>query len=338
MVSSLRRHALILAWLLVPAAAAASPLFEDDTILDVQLSGPLTSVIRGARHQKQLPFTISAEGATTDVRVRVRGKSRVKLCRFPPLRLNFSKTDSVAPLFDGLGKVKLVTHCNSGKQASGANVLNEYLAYRIFNLLTDRSYRVRLLRVTYVDTDGKMGKLDRQFYGYLIEPTRHLTERTGGNKLEVEGVQYSRLEAHKTALLYVFQYLIGNSDWSLVTAEDEDHCCHNIDLIQTGTEWALVPYDFDLAGLVDAKYRSNFDVNQTRRRVYSGYCKTPIEQMAMALAEFGELEDKIIRLARQVPSADEESSRRRLEYLEGFFSANESELLQVFDKHCLGRR
>ena len=234
MVSSLRRHALILAWLLVPAAAAASPLFEDDTILDVQLSGPLTSVIRGARHQKQLPFTISAEGATTDVRVRVRGKSRVKLCRFPPLRLNFSKTDSVAPLFDGLGKVKLVTHCNSGKQASGANVLNEYLAYRIFNLLSDRSYRVRLLRVTYADTDGKMGKLDRQFYGYLIEPTRHLTERTGGSKLEVEGVQYSRLEAHKTALLYVFQYLIGNSDWSLVTAEDEDHCCHNIDLIQTG--------------------------------------------------------------------------------------------------------
>ena len=294
-------------------------------------------MIRGARDREELLFSITADGATMDVRVRVRGNSRVRLCRFPPLRLNFSKTDAVAPLFEGLDKVKLVTHCNAGKQASGVNVLNEYLAYRIFNLLSDQSYRVRLLRVSYVDTDGKLRKLDQQYYGYLIEPTGHLTERIEGIELEVKGVQYSRLAAQKTALLYVFQYLIGNSDWSLVSAEDEDYCCHNIDLIETGAEWALVPYDFDLAGLVNAKYRTSLGVNQTRRRVYGGYCQTPIEQMAMALDELSGFEDEIIDLARQVPSSDEKSSRERIEYLQEFFSTDRDELLQIFDKRCQGR-
>ena len=338
MVSSFRRRVLLLTCLLAPFATGASPLFDDTSILEVQLTGPLTSVLRGARQRVELPFTITVDGVTTELDVRVRGKSRLKLCGFPPLRLNFSDSEAVPPLFEGLGKVKLVTHCNSGKKTSGDSVLNEYLAYRIFNLISSQSYRVRLLRLTYVDSDGKMRNLDRQFYGYVIEPTKHLVERTGSQSLKVKGVEYSRLAPRETAMLYAFQYLIGNSDWSLVTAENEDHCCHNIDLVAARAEWFLVPYDFDLAGLVGARYRASFNVNQTRRRVYGGYCKTPIEQMRAALAEISELEDEIIDLARQLPSADEKSVRRRIEYLTDFFASSHDELLQIFDKHCLGRR
>ena len=338
MVSSFRRCVLLPTLLLAPLVTGASPLFDDTSVLNVELTGPLTSVVRGARQRVELPFTITVDGVTTELAVRVRGKSRLRLCRFPPLRLRFSDSESVSPLFDGLGKVKLVTHCNTGKKASGNNVLNEYLAYRIFNLLSEQSYRVRLLRITYGDTDRKMKKLDRQYYGYAIEPTKHLVKRTGGELLEVDGVRYTRLAVRETALLNAFQYLIGNSDWSLVTAENEEYCCHNVDLVAAGDEWFLVPYDFDLAGLVDARYRSTFKVNQTRRRVYGGYCKTPIEQMGAALDELSELEDEIIDLARQVPSSDEKSAHRRIEYLADFFSSDHDELLQVFDKHCLGRR
>lgn len=338
MVSSFRRRVVLLTWLLAPLATGASPLFDDSSILEVQLTGPLTSVLRGARQRVELPFTVTVDGVTTELEVRVRGKSRLKLCRFPPLRLNFSDSEAVSPLFDGLGKVKLVTHCNSGRKASGDSVLNEYLAYRIFNLISDQSYRVRLLRLTYVDSDGKTKNLDRQYFGYVIEPTKHLVERTGGELLEVGGVEYSRLAARETALTNAFQYLIGNSDWSLVTAENEDHCCHNMDLVAAGEEWFVVPYDFDLAGIVDARYRSSINVNQTRRRVYGGYCKTPIEEMRVALDELSELEDEIIDLARQVPSTDEKSARRRIDYLTDFFAIDHDELLQIFDKHCLGRR
>ena len=337
MVSKLRRRALLVC-LFVATASDASPLFDDDHILEIRLTGPLTSVVRDTRHRKERPFTITVDGVTTDVHIRVRGNSRVRLCRFPPLRINFPESANTPALFAGLDKVKFVTHCNTGSRGSGTNVLNEYLAYRIFGLLADQGLRVRLLRVSYVDTDGKMKKLDEQYYGFLIEPIDRLAERLDGEVQKVDGVPNTGLVSHGAALLNVFQYLIGNSDWSFVTAEGEEHCCHNIELLRSGTDWVLVPYDFDLAGLVGAKYRSGLNVNQTRRRVYGGYCKTPPGKMAAALEAVGELEGEIIALAREVPSTDDKSARRRIEYLEKFFALDHDDLLRVFDRYCQGPR
>ena len=269
------------------------------------------------------------------VSLRARGNFRHRNCDFPPVTLNFRKSQVEGTLFERQDKLKMVAHCKITRQYE-QSVLREYLAYRLLNSVTDLSFRVRLLQVVWVDSEERRASMVRS--AFLIEHKDRLAARIGRTEQEIESAEITAIEPDHLNLLSMFQYLIGNSDWSLVTAEDEEHCCHNIDLIDSGDEWFLVPYDFDLAGLVDAKYRSSFNINQTRRRVYGGYCKTPPGQMGAALDAIGALEDDIIDLAKQVPSVEEASTSRRVEYLEGFFSADRDELLQVFDKHCLGRR
>ena len=47
--------------------------------------------------------------------------------------------------------------------------------------------------------------------------------------------------------MYIFQYLVGNGDWS------HTHF-HNVKLMRVGFEYFPVPYDFDFTGFVDAPY------------------------------------------------------------------------------------
>jgi len=112
------------------------------------------------------------------VKIKPRGEYRQQTCSFPPIMLNFKK---LFPAYSDTGKInklKLVTHCQPGP-ASDENVLREYLVYKLFNVLTDTSYRVRLLRVNYIDT-GKDRKPITQ-YGFFIEPIEILALRTNSS-------------------------------------------------------------------------------------------------------------------------------------------------------------
>jgi hypothetical protein len=155
-------------WLLalgLAASANASPLFDGHDPIDVTLSGPLTTLFSQKKDREEHAFEITADGAKVSVAVRIRGKSRVEVCRFTPLRLNFAADETADSLFADQDKLKLVTHCRSNNARAENSVLNEYLAYRIFNVISDKSYRVRLLRIHYEDTLGKQRHLDRPYYG-----------------------------------------------------------------------------------------------------------------------------------------------------------------------------
>lgn len=117
------------------------------------------------------------------VDVRLRGKGRLEQCKFPPLRLDFDPAETGESAFAGQDELKLVTHCINST-AGEKNLLEEYLAYRIFNLLSDYSYRVRLLHVSCVDTAGRPDRaairhvnLARDDIILLVGSTAGLTER-----------------------------------------------------------------------------------------------------------------------------------------------------------------
>ncbi|MDX1507526.1 MAG: hypothetical protein R3358_04550, partial [Woeseiaceae bacterium] len=227
--------------------AGASSLFDDDTVVNVGLVGPLGTLIAADDDSVELPFTLLANGFEHAIDVRVRGKSRRRVCDFPPLRLNFPDDDTAQTIFAGQDKLKLVTHCFD-RESAQADILQEYAAYRIFNIISDIGYRVRLLHVTYTDTDGLPGESTFTRYGFLIESASELADRVGGTPVDVSGVSLATLDDGQEAAVYVFQYLIGNTDWSLVTANEDDVCCHNGDLIDIGDARYFVPYDFDLSG------------------------------------------------------------------------------------------
>jgi hypothetical protein len=330
-------------WLLtlgLAAPADASPLFDGHEPIDVMLSGPLTTLFSKKKDREEHAFEITAAGATVNVAVRIRGKSRVKACRFTPLRLNFAAARTTDSLFADQDKLKLVTHCRSNNARAENSVLNEYLAYRIFNIISDKSYRVRLLRIHYEDTLGKQRHLERPYYGFVIESDTALAARLGGEVAELEGVLYSKLDQTQMALLNVFYYLIGNRDWSLVTAETADACCHNLDLVDVAGSVVAVPYDFDLSGLVRAIYPGPVRRNLNRfvGRKYNGYCQSPIGTVGNALRQIKSLREEIMSLAENLPSVQSDYAKERREFLQEFFEEAEAEqaLLDRFAKDCIG--
>jgi hypothetical protein len=308
--------------------------------LEVTLSGPLSTLIkRKKRDREEYPFTLRVDGKAIDLEIRVRGNSRVSACQFPPLRLNFTSTSPEKTPFTHQEKLKLVTHCRNGSETAQDSVLNEFTAYRIFNLISDRSYRVRLLRIQYTDTDDRQRKLEEPHYGFLIESDMSLASRLTGNISTVGAVRFSNLDDVQTARMQVFQYLIGNKDWSFVTAERDENCCHNIDLFELNETLVPVPYDFDLSALSQSKYLTRQKVNQSKKRHYSGYCRTPTWLLDKAIEHTLSLEDEIMATAEQVPAFTEATHLHRERFLAAYFkeAADKSKLLEKFNRDCIGR-
>lgn len=326
--------------LLVLAAVTgnASALFDDDSVIDVELIGPMSSLIGNKSRSEESGFVISGDGFTIPVQLRARGNSRLVACPFPPLRLNFPSEGIAGTVFEGQNHLKLVTHCND-KDRDANNVYEEYLAYRIMNLISDRSYRVRPLRIQYLDTEAPARRNALEQHGFLIESDGELAQRLDGSIVQTEGVLYSRLDDRQATLVYVFQYLIGNTDWSLVKAESAKYCCHNIDLFERDGRTVIVPYDFDLAGLVDASYARpdpGLGLRDVRTRRYRGYCLST-EMLTEALDHVISLEGDILETVAASPASSDEAQEKRVTYIGKFFEqAHERDrLLRDFAKRCL---
>lgn len=328
---------LLLAGLAAVNNGQAEGLFDSGAILDITLAGPLSAVNRDDKHRRERSFSLELDGATVPVAVRLRGKSRVELCKFPPLRLNFAPHAVKDTLFVGQDKLKLVTHCKGGDEFE-QNVLEEFLAYRLVNVLTDISVRTRLLRVSYVDTD-KPGTAPITRFGFLVEPDGKVAERIGGQVLNIRNLSRGMLDVEHAALMYVFHYMIGNTDWSLVRNYEDDYCCHNSTLFRVGERNYFLPYDFDMSGLVNARYakpKPELRLRSVRTRRYRGYCAdtTAVREALRAVVS---RRDAIMAEVAALPGLNAKNRERLQSYLEKFFAtaANEGKLLKEFERRCL---
>ena len=102
---------------------------------------------------KTFPATLEfpgPKGTTLSVPLRIRGRghSRRQICSFLPLRLELPKEQTKDTVLDGHGPLKLGTHCRNEWEEF---VFREYAVYRLYNLFTPRSFRARLVQMTYVD-------------------------------------------------------------------------------------------------------------------------------------------------------------------------------------------
>lgn len=313
-------------------------LFEDNAVLEVELSGPLGSLFEDVDDEQERAFAIRTNGVEQSLKVKVRGNSRRRVCSFPPLRLNFKVHDTAPSVFQGQDKLKLVTHCRV-RRASEVNALKEYAAYRIFNIISDYSYRVRLLRISYSDTDGTLKEDESVRYGFVLEPTELVAARLGAELVQAKGVSLRSLNDEQEALVYVFQYLIGNTDWSLVAAEGDDTCCHNAKLFDIEEARYYVPYDFDLSGLVNASYAKpdgSLRIRRVTQRLYRGFCLPP-DQLKDAIYTVNSRRTEIMNVIRDLPGLSEKESNNALSYIDKFFdeAADEDKLLRAFERKCL---
>ena len=236
-------------------------------------------------------------------------------CDFPPLRLNFAKNTTQNSIFKGQDKIKLVTHCRTRGDQYEQNVLKEYLAYRLYNLFTEESYRVRLAEIRYADSGGKRDTIYKM--GFLIEPAEQLASRNNKGYIEIKNVKQEHCDRDKMTMLSVFQYMIGNTDWSVPAL-------HNIDLIQSepSDNPVAVPFDFDWCGLVNAPYAvpsENLNIDNVRTRLFRGYCRSE-EEFEAVFREFRSKEKEIYATFESVPGLNERELEKTIRYIDRFFN------------------
>jgi hypothetical protein len=264
------------------------------------------------------PATLSYEArpgemVTVPARARTRGKWRLANCRFPPVRLDFARGTSRNTVFAGLNRPKLVSYCQDDDRGE-QYILQEFQLYRIYELLSPIAHRARLLRMTYADSGSNKVLTTR--YAFLLEEPQAVAARTGTKFLELQGARSEDLDPFGNALLGVFQYFIGNTDWST-------SALHNVELYATAATIFPIPFDFDYSGAVDARYAvppPQLPIKRVRDRLMRGYC-APTEEYEKVFALFKEKRAAITALYSDELGRllDATARDRTLEYFDEFY-------------------
>jgi len=210
------------------------------------------SLMAGRRKNTEHPAQITLKRAGQPnlelaTKVRPRGKFRRMRCDLPPIRLNFEKPVLKAMnLYQKYDKLKLVTHCNA-KEGDAKYLLKEYWTYKLFNEVTDSSFRVHLLEITFIDEIDATRKIES--YAFVIENSDEMAHRLNGEIVEEIGTLPSAIAPSSYHDALLFNYMIGNSDWQIKLQKNLKLVKHNNSDLYT-----IVPYDFDFAVLVNPPY------------------------------------------------------------------------------------
>jgi hypothetical protein len=349
-VKYLRLIGLLVSFGLASSAGASerNPLFQNHAVLKAVLTAPIAQTYAQRNSEVRLyhpgQWTYIDEYGTTqrlDVSIRIRGNFRRQYCELPPLRLNFRKSQVKGTLFKGQDKLKLVAPCQHGLE-SQQKLLLEYLAYRTYEILTDQSFGTRLIRLSYVDSDEAMRSWTD--LAFVIEDEADIGKRLGLDKTHVQENRFDELDQPSTALVELFQLLISNHDYSVMQGAEGEYCCHNSVMYvreEAAGKRIPIPYDFDMSGLVNARYAAppeHLPIRLVRTRYYRGLCQPPAV-MDEALAHVLSKKDEIIALYRDMPELSRLSRNRTLGYIKNYFAILEDEAkfkTLVLDR-CRGR-
>ena len=343
------RKPLITLVLLFAAANAAAgepdPLFQDDSLIEVTITAPMKPLLGHRPDEEYLPGTLSyreADGSIVefDIGIRTRGNYRrqPRVCPFPPLRLNIKKSQAKGSLFHKQDKLKLVAHCRDNSERYEQNLIREYLAYRILNTLTDISYRVRLARVTYVDSERK--DEDRVRYAFFIEHKSRLSKRLGLAEISTSKIKVADLEGPYSDLTSLFQFMIGNTDFSPVAGAEGEDCCHNTTLFgNDGEAIYAIPYDFDMSGLVDAPYAEpnpRFRIKSVTQRLYRGRCAYN-DNLQTSIQLFQDNRDAIYELIGQQEQLQDSTRKKVGKFVDRFYDVldNPKKVQREISSRCI---
>jgi hypothetical protein len=307
--------------------AERSPLFQSDDVIRMTLRTDI-KWLRDERNDSvevegTLTF-IDMDGSeiVTPVDTRTRGNFRrnKRNCNFPPLRLDFPTGQMEGTVFEGQDKLKLVAPCNDGSDQYQNYVLDEYLVYRLLNILTPHSFRVRLVEITFEDVAD--GYDTRTKVGFLIEDEERMAERSRATFEEVSQFHPARSFGEYSVLVAMFNYMIANTDWSAVSF-------HNVKLIRTEDgRYLTVPYDFDFSGAVNARYATvdpsiQDRVRSVTNRLYRGFCRPELTHPE-AVAPFAETRDQVRALYEEFAALgfetfDADDAKDAVDFLDDFY-------------------
>jgi len=305
-------------------ASENAPLFQSSEPLEITLRTDIEWLLDERNDSVEVAGTatfIDLDGSEVvrPVDVRTRGLFRMdrQNCNFPPLRLGFPSTELEGTVFEGQNRLKLVTPCNDDRDDYQRYIYDEYLAYRILNVLSPYSNRVRLVEITYEDIEDDYDT--RTKIGFLIEDDDRMAERNRATYMEVVGLMPMMADGPQSVIVALFNYMIGNLDWSPVYF-------HNVKLIRTEDgRFVTIPYDFDFAGVVNARYATpppelneRNRIGSVRQRLYRGFYRPELQHQPVA-GLFDSKRQELQDLYRSFQLHEEDDIKDALDYFEDFW-------------------
>ncbi|HXB30613.1 MAG TPA: hypothetical protein VNW49_12385 [Puia sp.] len=319
----------------VPQNPRENGLFDSYNVLEISLKGNVRELLNDrSDNPRNHPFHLIYKGEDSSlisvpVEAKTRGNFRKQKgnCSHPPVLLQFPKGDiKKSSIFKDNKKLKLVMPCRGDQ-----SVIHEWLVYRLYNLITPKSFRARLVKVKL--EDSKNNKEVKPFYGMLLEEEKQMAERNGDipdkRKLRPE-----EIETNSFITLAVFEYLIGNTDWSI-------QFLHNIKLISnsSGSAPIAVPYDFDMSGIVNtfyAKPAEELNMRSVRHRRYRGYCILDMKKYDESIALYNKLKEDIYSLYTKCSLLDAKYIKSTVNFLNDFYTTinDAKEVKNEFEYPC----
>jgi len=298
------------------------PLFAGDDVVDVTLVGDFKAINKDhdPNSRQMFPGAVRlADGKDIPVQFRARGHVRrmARTCDYVPLRLEFAKKAGAGSIFAKQDALKLVVQCAGGGDYEQF-ILKEYLAYRIYNVITRQSFRARLARVSYVDQATNKPAGTR--LGMFLEDDGDVAKRLEGRVVELQRLMFSDLDSDSLMPAMIFEFMVGNTDVSI-------YALHNVRIVQRPDKTLhVVPYDFDLSGLVNAPYAvpaRGFMIKSVTERVYRGPCRNQ-EMVDPYIANFVAKKDLVRALPDSVPGLSRQSRDEARSYIDSFYGAIKS--------------
>jgi len=305
--------------------AEALPLFTNAEPFTFTLAADFKRINKDHNPESKVRYPgelrIPGEGGTEvtlPVQLSARGHSRrmARTCDYVPLRVEFSEkgVGKGKTVFARQNALKLVVQCQRGGDFE-QYLLKEYLAYRLFTVITPHAYRARLAKVTYVDQ--ATGKPTGTRHAMFIEDDGDVAKRMEGRTVELKRLLFKDVHTDTLMPMMIFEYMLGNTDFSIFAL-------HNVRLVQRPDKTIhTVPYDFDYSGLVHTPYAAparGLMLSSVRDRAYRGPCPKQ-EQIEPYVANFLAKKDLVRALPDTIPGLDRSSRDDARSYLDGFYSA-----------------
>ena len=327
-----------------PVFAESLPFFQSDSPLAITFELPLDTLLREAKKKPEVDGVMrytEPDGRKVSIALTMttRGRSRLSYCKFPPLKMDLKKEQTKGTIFEGQNKLKLVTRCRTGKTFT-RYVIQEFGIYKAYNEITDFSYRARWVSATYKDSEGKRD--DQNHDGFFIESHKEAAQRLGRERIDSNKIPAENLDPIVANRNELFQYLIANTDWSMIKGPGEEGCCHNGKVfVEPGTTsgWVVIPYDFDQAGLIYTRYSAPnqaLGIRTVRTRLYRGRCIYTGE-LDNTIALFNEKRGALeAHLAPESMSPRDQAKAK--EYIAAFYNVvnNPAERSKRLENRCIG--
>jgi len=260
-----------------------------------------------------------------------RGNMRNKHCLFPPLKLDVIKADLEAAGFNSAyDDLKMVIPCKD-ETVHQDLVLKEYLAYKIYNEITDLSFQVQLVDLVLEDSKNTIETIKGK--AFIIEKDDELAKRLNGRILKPTNADRKTLDAKVFDQMCLFQYMIGNTDWYVYNK-------HNVKLlVAENYSFPLpVPYDFDYAGMVDADYATPHEkipIENVKERFYLGPCREK-EELLPTFELFEKKKDSILKICNNFAKLGPSSHAYVNNYINAFYTIleNDDQRTALIEEHC----